>query len=80
MLPMVRASALSGYRRLLRSYGVDADRLLARLSLPANYLDRPDLMIPLETKVELLELGASLSSCSTGRGWSRCVPICSTAT
>ncbi len=63
MLPMVRASALSGYKRLLRSYGVDADQLLARLSLPANYLDRPDLMIPLETKVELLELGAKLSGC-----------------
>ncbi|SHF96509.1 AraC-type DNA-binding protein [Microbulbifer donghaiensis] len=63
MLPMVRASALSGYKRLLQSYGVDADQLLARLSLPADYLDRPDLMIPLETKVELLELGARYSGC-----------------
>ncbi|SEA30638.1 AraC family transcriptional regulator [Microbulbifer marinus] len=63
MLPMVRASALSGYKKLLQSYGVDADQLLARLSLPADYLDRPDLMIPLETKVELLELGAECSGC-----------------
>ncbi|MFC6980349.1 AraC family transcriptional regulator [Microbulbifer taiwanensis] len=61
MLPMVRASALSGYKKLLRSYGVDTDQLFARLSLPASFLDRPDTMIPLETKVELLELGATLS-------------------
>jgi len=64
MLPMVRASALSGYNRLLNSYGVDDAALLARLSLPASYLDRPDLMIPLETKVELLELGAQLCGCA----------------
>lgn len=63
MLPMVRASALSGYQRLLSSFGVNVAALLARLSLPADYLDRPDLMIPMETKVELLELGAQLSGC-----------------
>ncbi|WP_255463604.1 AraC family transcriptional regulator [Microbulbifer sp. YPW1] len=60
---MVRASALTGYKTLLSSFGVDVDALLQRLSLPADYLDRPDLMIPMETKVELLELGAQLSGC-----------------
>ena len=60
---MVRASALTGYKTLLGSFGVDVGALLQRLSLPADYLDRPDLMIPMETKVELLELGAQLSGC-----------------
>lgn len=60
---MVRASALTGYKTLLSSFGVDAEALLQRLSLPADYLDRPDLMIPMETKVELLEFGAQLSGC-----------------
>ncbi|WP_237567934.1 AraC family transcriptional regulator [Microbulbifer hydrolyticus] len=60
---MVRASALTGYKTLLGSFGVDVEALLQRLSLPADYLDRPDLMIPMETKVELLELGAQLSGC-----------------
>lgn len=64
LLPMVRASALTGYRHLLSSFGVNAGDLLARLSLPADYLDRPDLMIPMETKVELLDLGAQLSGCA----------------
>ena len=64
MLPMVRASALTGYTRLLGSFGVNADELLARLSLPGDYLDRPGLMIPMETKVELLDLGAQLSGCT----------------
>ncbi|MCQ3830865.1 AraC family transcriptional regulator [Microbulbifer elongatus] len=63
MLPMVRASALTGYKSLLGSFGVDAGALLQRLALPADYLDRPDLMIPMESKVELLELGAQLSGC-----------------
>ncbi|WP_078082763.1 AraC family transcriptional regulator [Microbulbifer mangrovi] len=58
---MVRASALTGYKSLLGSFGVNVGELLQRLSLPADYLDRPDLMIPMETKVELLELGARLS-------------------
>ena len=60
---MVRASALTGYKTLLGSFGVDVEALLRRLSLPADYLDRPGLMIPMETKVELLELGAQLSGC-----------------
>ncbi|WP_295803123.1 AraC family transcriptional regulator [uncultured Microbulbifer sp.] len=63
LLPMVRASALTGYKTLLSSFGVDVGDLLRRLSLPADYLERPDLMIPMETKVELLELGAQLSGC-----------------
>ncbi|WP_428821521.1 AraC family transcriptional regulator [Microbulbifer sp. MCCC 1A16149] len=61
---MVRASALTGYKSLLGSFGVNVAELLQRLSLPADYLDRPDLMIPMETKVELLELGARLSGCA----------------
>ena len=60
---MVRASALTGYKTLLGSFDVDVAALLRRLSLPADYLDRPDLMIPMEIKVELLELGAQLSGC-----------------
>ena len=60
---MIRASALTGYKTLLSSFDVDVAALLRRLSLPADYLDRPDLMIPMETKVELLELGAQLSGC-----------------
>ena len=60
---MVRASALTGYKSLLGSFGINVAELLQRLSLPADYLDRPDLMIPMETKVELLELGARLSGC-----------------
>ena len=61
---MVRASALTGYKSLLSSFDVDVAALLQRLALPADYLDRPDLMIPMETKVELLELGAQLSGCA----------------
>lgn len=64
MMPMVRAGALSGYQRLLNDYGVDVPQLFARLALPADYLDQPDRLIPLDTKVDLLELGAQLSGCN----------------
>lgn len=64
MVPMVRAGALSGYKQLLRHYGGDADALLAELSLPADYLDQPDRLIPLSSKVDLLELAARRSGCA----------------
>ncbi|USZ50562.1 AraC family transcriptional regulator [Halomonas sp. DN3] len=63
MQPMVRAAALTGYRTLLDEQGIDADQALARLSLPPDYLDRPDRLIPVATKIDLLELGAQMSGC-----------------
>ncbi|MBY5929605.1 AraC family transcriptional regulator [Halomonas sp. DP8Y7-3] len=63
MQPMVRAAALTGYPTLLSELGGSAHQALARLSLPGDYLDRPDRLIPVATKIDLLELGAQLSGC-----------------
>ena len=63
MVPMVRAGALSGYKQLVKRYGADADALLADLSLPTDYLDQPDRLIPLTAKVDLLELAARRCHC-----------------
>lgn len=58
---MVRAGALTGFVSLLRRLGADPARVFERLSLPADYLDRPDGLIPLSTKIQLLDLAAELS-------------------
>jgi len=63
MQPMVRAAALTGYSALLAEYRVDGKRVLADLGLPVDYLDRPDRLIPVTTKIDLLELGAMASGC-----------------
>lgn len=63
MQQMVRVAALTGYVALLAEHKVDARQLLADLSLPPDYLERPDRLIPVTTKVDLLELGARATGC-----------------
>ncbi|ALM54004.1 AraC family transcriptional regulator [Halomonas huangheensis] len=63
MQQMVRVAALTGYVALLAERKVDAHQLLADLSLPPDYLDRPDRLIPVTTKIDLLELGARATGC-----------------
>ncbi len=61
--PLVRASSLSGFNELVRRHGGTPEHLLAQLSLPANFLDEPDRLILLKTKIELLELAARHCHC-----------------
>ncbi len=60
---MVRAGALIGFANLLQRYQVQPVTVFERLGLPADYLDRPDQLIPLDTKVALLETAAELCHC-----------------
>ena len=61
--PLVRASSLSGFKELVRRLGSTPEYLLAQLGLPANFLDEPERLILLETKIELLELAARHCHC-----------------
>lgn len=60
---MVRAGALVGFNSLLRRLRTEPAEVFERLGLAQDYLDRPDKLIPLTTKVQLLELAADLSGC-----------------
>lgn len=63
MQQMVRVAALTGYVALLAEQKVEARHLLADLGLPPDYLDRPDRLIPVLTKIDLLELAARATGC-----------------
>lgn len=61
---LVRAGALVGYSGLLLRLGVDPVQVFDRLGLAATCLDRPDLLIPLSTKIQLLDVAAEVSGCA----------------
>lgn len=63
MVAMVRAGALTGFARLLDDYGVRLSAVLGTLGLPDDYLDQVEHLIPLDTKIQLLETAATLTRC-----------------
>lgn len=57
----VRAAALTGFRALCRSYGLDAAPILREVGLPTRAEDQPDLRVPAEALNRALESAAELS-------------------
>ncbi len=60
----IRSGALAGFNQLVPCLGGDPSVLLARVGLPADCMRRPDLLIPIATFTELLNLCAEELGCS----------------
>lgn len=60
----IRSGALAGFNQLVPRLGGDPSALLARVGLPADCMRRPDLLIPIATLTELLNLCAGELECS----------------
>ncbi|KGM40067.1 AraC family transcriptional regulator [Aquabacterium sp. NJ1] len=61
MVPLVRAAALTNYNEVARAAGLDPYRMLADVGLSSNVLNEPDLRIPADRAVQLLEQSAKAS-------------------
>lgn len=59
----IRSGALAGFNQLVPHLGGDPSALLARVGLPADCMRRPDLLIPVATLSELLNLCAGELGC-----------------
>ena len=64
MRPRIRAAALTGYRELAASLGLDPDRLVTAVGLDPADLDASDRWIPAGASARLLEMSAELSGCA----------------
>ncbi|SFC85598.1 AraC-type DNA-binding protein [Microbulbifer thermotolerans] len=60
----IRSGALAGFTLLVPRLGGDPAALLARVGLPADCMRRPDLLIPIATLTNLLNLCAEELECS----------------
>ncbi|SHF14651.1 AraC-type DNA-binding protein [Microbulbifer donghaiensis] len=60
----IRSGALAGFNLLVPKLGGDPSALLARVGLPADCVRRPDILIPVATLAELLNLCADELQCS----------------
>ena len=58
---MVRSSVLSEFRRLALALGLDPEGLMRRVGIDPRYLDDPELTLPMDDVVELLEVAALAS-------------------
>jgi AraC-like DNA-binding protein len=65
MTALVRAAALTHYPELALGLGLDPQRLLSDAGLNANVLREPDLRVPMERVLEVLERSAELSGCES---------------
>jgi len=65
MSALVRAAVLTNFPDLARSFGLDPLRLMSEAGLQPQVLDEPDLRIPIERAVDLLERTAALSGCES---------------
>jgi len=61
MATMIRSASLTGFAALARLVGLDPQRLIAEVGLPAGCLQTPEMMIPARAVGQLLELTASAS-------------------
>lgn len=61
MTRLVRAAALTHYREVAQSVGLDPWQMVRQAGLPRTCLEQPDLKIPSDAVRELLENSASLS-------------------
>jgi AraC-like DNA-binding protein len=61
MSAQVRSASLTGFAELARTVGLDPNRLLAAVNIPASSLDTPEMMIPARAVGRLLELAAAAS-------------------
>ncbi|WP_250459091.1 AraC family transcriptional regulator [Microbulbifer litoralis] len=59
----IRSGALAGFNQLVPHLGGDPSALLARVGLPADCMRRPDLLIPIATLSQLLNLCAAEFEC-----------------
>jgi AraC-like DNA-binding protein len=62
--PRIRAAALTGYRELAASVGLDPDRLVASQGMSPAALDGSDRWMPAGPVARLLEMSAQLSGCA----------------
>ncbi|WP_346837457.1 AraC family transcriptional regulator [Microbulbifer sp. SAOS-129_SWC] len=60
----IRSGALAGFNQLVPALGGEPAALLARVGLPADCMRRPDLLIPIATLCDLLNLCAGELRCS----------------
>ena len=58
---MIRSASLTGFAALARLVGLDPQRLIAEVGLPAGCLQTPEMMIRARAVGQLLELAASAS-------------------
>lgn len=58
---LVRSSVLSEFRLLALALGLDPDALMRRVEIDPRYLDSPELTLPMDQVVELLEIAALAS-------------------
>ncbi|HEY5849911.1 MAG TPA: AraC family transcriptional regulator ligand-binding domain-containing protein [Lysobacter sp.] len=61
--PLIRITALTNYRELVRELGGDPDALLHRFNIAPELLDVHYAMVPLQSVVQLLELTAAELDC-----------------
>lgn len=55
---LIRAASLLGFDDLVRQHGKDPDKLMAAVGLSKIYLQEPDLYVPLQRYIKLLEISA----------------------
>ncbi|MFC6632998.1 AraC family transcriptional regulator [Microbulbifer taiwanensis] len=60
----IRSGSLAGFNLLVPQLGGDPSALLARVGLPADCMRRPDILVPIATLTELLNLCARELHCS----------------
>ncbi|SEA45182.1 AraC family transcriptional regulator [Microbulbifer marinus] len=60
----IRSGALAGFNLLVPQLGGDPSALLTRVGLPADCVRRPDILIPIATLTELLNLCADELRCN----------------
>ncbi|HEY2359417.1 MAG TPA: AraC family transcriptional regulator [Phenylobacterium sp.] len=65
MTPFVRGATLSNYLEVATQVGLDGQAMLRRVGIDRRALDDPDLRIPADSVVELLEASALASGCET---------------
>lgn len=65
MNPFVRGATLSNYAEVAAQVGLDAGAMLRRFRIDRRVLSDPDMRIPTESVVELLEASAREADCPT---------------